>query len=95
MFCNDSSLKTIIMPNFNPSNKTNKITMVSAFEGCTSLELIDMRSFDWHNINGITNMFKGVPNDCIIVATEYTKGMIQSHNSNLTNVMTAEEYEAM
>lgn len=95
MFYNDSSLKTIIMPNFNPSNKTNKISMVSAFEGCTSLELIDMRSFDWHNINGITNMFKGVPNDCIIVATEYTKGMIQSHNSNLTNVMTAEEYEAM
>lgn len=69
-------------------------TCSSAFEYCTSLELLDMRSFDFSSISSRTRMFEGVPTDCeIIVKDDTQKEWFTTNYSTLTNVKTVAEYE--
>lgn len=89
-FTGCSKLEEIDMKYINNGADTNTSQM---FSGCTSLKLIDMRSFNFSNVKTYTNMFKDVPNNCLIVVANSTyKSWITSKFSNLTNVKTVAEY---
>lgn len=71
-------------------------TARSMFYGCTSLEKIDIRNFEFTQMLSSyrSNMFSGVPDNClIIVKNETEKNQVLRNYSNLTNVKTVEEYE--
>ena len=71
-------------------------TARSMFYGCTSLEKIDIRNFEFTQMlsNYRTNMFTGVPDNClIIVKNETEKNQVLRNYPNLTNVKTVSEYE--
>lgn len=64
------------------------------FAGCSSLQLLDMRDFDFTKIQDHSNMFDDVPNNCVIVVKNNAqKTWFQTHYSRLINVQTIEEYE--
>ena len=97
MFAGDSLLEEVYLPNLTASSSYNISGM---YNGCSSLRIIDMRSFDFSLINKSSTgqhsyVFKDVPNDClIIVKNTASKNWITSLWSNLTNVKTVSEYEA-
>lgn len=69
------------------------------FNGCTSLEFIDIRGFDltlcYSSTNFLGNSSKGyVPSTCeIIVADQTQKDWMTNHFPDYTNVKTVAEYE--
>ena len=92
-----SSLKRADLSCFNGAYNIGEL-----FNGCTSLEFIDIRGIDLVN-SGYQNTFLGggqgsvgrVPYDCkIIVADQTQKDYMATNFSSYTNVKTAAEYEA-
>lgn len=66
------------------------------FNGCSNLEFLDMRSFDFTQISQSGNMFTSVPTDCLIVVKDTTqKEWFTTKFPDLTNVKTVAEYNAM
>ena len=72
----------------------NNIKADSMFANCQSLQLLDMRDFDFTKIENYSAMFDDVPVDCtIVVKDNIQKAWFQSHFSNLIGVQTVAEYE--
>ena len=67
----------------------------SAFSGCTSLELIDMRGMNIGAGATYSSMLNNVPTTCVIVVKDdTTKTWFNTIFSSYTNVKTAAEYDA-
>ena len=89
MFQYGSSIKSI-----NLSSITNVKSMYSAFDGCTQLNLIDIRNLNTDSVTSYSNMFKNVCDTCkIIVKDETAKTWVLERKSTLTNVVTVAELE--
>ena len=88
-----SSLKRADLSCFNGAYNIGEL-----FNGCTSLEFMDIRGIDLVNSGYVTgqNFFiKNVPLNCeIIVADQTQKDFMTTTFSSYTNVKTAAEYEA-
>ena len=92
MFLNCTSLEELDLSNWNTYNVTSMRFM---FQGCTSLRHLDIRNFSFSKVNEYNDMFKDVPNDCLIIVKDSTaKSWITSKFANLTNVKTVAEYGA-
>lgn len=66
----------------------------SAFNGCTSLELIDMRGMSIGGTASYSSMLANVPTTCVIVVKDAAvKTFMNTNFSSYTNVKTAAEYE--
>ena len=90
MFQYASGVKSI-----NLSSITNVLSMTSAFDSCTQLELLDIRNLNTASVTAFTNMFKNIPSACkIIVKDETAKAWVLARKSSLTNVVTVAELEA-
>lgn len=62
------------------------------FNGCTSLQHLDMREFHFAGVTSFTDAFKDVPNNCEIIVKDATeKAWFTTNWSNLTNVKTVAE----
>ncbi len=92
LFAICSNITSIDLSNFEPINTARVNGM---FNGCTSLTRLDIRKCDFTNItnsNYYLNMFKDVPNNCLIIVKNTSmKNWIVSKWSNLTNVKTPSE----
>lgn len=94
MFVNCSSAKKIILPKFNFANCSSGVSYGSFCSGCTSAEVIDIRGSSFLSNGNKSNMFKDVPQNCLIICKDTTaKNFILSARSDLTNVKTIAEYE--
>lgn len=93
MFAYNSSLKTIDLSNFYVNNNYNT-TCGNMFDGCSSLEKLDMSSFDFAISVGFTSgMFNNVPANCLILVKDQTqKDWFTTNFSNLTNVQIKSQY---
>lgn len=92
LFENCARLERIDLSNWEaPSlNTTSRM-----FVMCSQLKFIDVRKLNFTNVTSYSNMFNGVPSDClIIVKDQVNKDWFASKFSSLTNVQTVEEYEA-
>ena len=64
------------------------------FRACSSLTNLDIRNFDFTNVTSYSNMFTGVPKDCLIIVKDDTaKTWLTSKFTTLTNVKTVAELE--
>lgn len=92
------SLKHLDLSGWNTQNVTN---MKQLFDGCKKLELLDIRNFDFTNVTTYSSMFgmsgfSNFPTNCLIIVKDETaKTWITSKFTNLTNVKTVAEYEAI
>ena len=96
MFMGCSKARQILLPKFNFANCTNsKSTSYNRiFSGCSSLELLDLRSSSFNSLPTTTDMFKDVPTDCLIICKDSAaKNYILSVRSDFTNIKTLAEYE--
>lgn len=96
MFDNCTALVNLNLPNLLIYNSNSNCA--SMFNGCTSLQHLDMRKFEFSkitNANYRAGMFTGVPTDCeIIVKNSTEKDWFTTNFPSLTNVKTVSEYEA-
>lgn len=102
MFEGDIKLKEVYVPTLDTSigskyaNETQDISKM--FSGCTSLEVIDIRNYDFTVITSSAkyqDAFTGVPANClIIVKNDACRNWIKGKFSHLTNIKTVTEYEA-
>ena len=66
--------------------------MSGMFNNCTQLTSLDIRNFVFTKVTSYSNMFNGVPTDClIIVKGDIEKEWITSKFTTLTNVKTVAE----
>lgn len=96
MFMGCSKARQILLPKFNFANCKNSThtSYARLFSGCSSLELLDLRSSSFNSLPTTNDMFKDVPQDCLIICKDTTaKNFILSARSDLTNVKTVAEYE--
>lgn len=83
MFGNCSKLKKINLSNLAPSSWNGSASM---FGGCTSLEELDISSMTMPS-NWFSNMFDGVPTNCLIYVKDQTaKNWFTTNWPSLTNV---------
>lgn len=83
MFSNCSKLKTINLSNFAPRSINSASSM---FQNCTALEELDISSMTMPNA-WFSNMFTGVPANCLIYVKDQTaKNWFTTNWSSLTNV---------
>lgn len=88
-FYNCSSVKYIMLPKLSPNG--NKI-MNHVFDGCSNLEIIDMRSFNFENVTSYTDMLNKVPTTCqIIVKNDEQKNWFNTNFSSYTNIVIPSE----
>ena len=71
----------------------------NAFNGCTSLELLDVRNIDFTTLEAYDGMFgfdsESFNADCVIVVADSTqKDWVETNFDYLTGVVTVAEYEA-
>ena len=96
MFASCKSLEELDLSSFYTPNLTR---VGSMFYLCSKLKKIDMRNFSLTQITNssyYSNMFNGVPDDCLIIVKDNTeKSWITTKFANLTNVKTVDEYNAM
>ena len=59
------------------------------FNGCRSLENLDIRNMNFSNVTSYIAMFTYIPNNCKIIANSDGKTWINTNFSNLTNVVVA------
>ena len=91
MFNGCTSLKIVDLSTI----ENQSFSSQNMFYNCTSLEKIDVRNFDFSLSTNFSGMFTNVPANCLIIVKDQTqKDWINTNFSNLTNVMTVEEYEA-
>ena len=65
------------------------------FRACSSLTNLDIRKFAFTKVTSYSNMFTGVPADCLIIVKDDTaKTWITSKFTNLKNIKTVEELGA-
>lgn len=89
-YCN--KLTSLDLSNWNISNVTSTR---GTFYNCSSLTSLDIRNFDFTNVTSYSDMFAGVPTDCLIIVKDDTaKTWITSKFTTLTNVKTVAELEA-
>ena len=78
---------------------TPKLTSLTIMNGgCNNMELLDIRNFDFSkHTSGLSGSFRdGFPMDCLIIVKDDTqKALLQKKKSDLTNIKTVAEYEAM
>ena len=93
VFYGCTKLKKVNLSNFAPRGYN---TTTNMFSGCTSLEELDISSMNFSNIGVYTsNMFTGVPDNCLILVKDQTaKDWFTTNWSNLTNVQIKSEYIA-
>ena len=95
MFYNCTALKEIDLSNFKTTASVGlSSNITNMFGGCLALEKLDMRKFDFTLITGsaFSNMFYGIPNDCLIIVADSTqKDYIASGYSRFTNIKTVAE----
>lgn len=90
MFKGCSKLKSIDFSSW--TKGVNFTTCGGMFMGCSSLELIDIRNFEFDNNMTSTDLFTGIPDNCLIIVKNQTqKDWITSNFSRLTNVKTVDE----
>ena len=89
MFGGCSGLTSLDLSNF----ITSKVMYVSQlFLNCRKLTRLDIRNFDFTNVTSYSNMFYGVPTNCLIIVKDDTaKEWITSKFTTLTNVKTVAE----
>ena len=96
MFYYCLGLTTINISNLKNANNSDISRM---FGGCTSLQFLDMRNFDFTICNTYTELFGKdaftyVPANCLIIVKDATqKQWIRNNFSRMTNVKTVAEYE--
>ena len=89
MFYSCSYLVNLNLSNFNTSRVTDASYM---FANCERLMNLDIRNFNFSNIGTFTNMFTGIPSNClIIVADDTAKRWVTTRFTQLTNVKTVAE----
>ena len=89
MFYSCSYLVNLNLSNFNTSKVTDASYM---FANCERLMSLDIRNFNFSNIGTYTNMFTGIPNNCLIIVADNTaKRWITTKFTQLTNVKTVAE----
>ena len=96
MFSSCGKLTSVNLRGIDFTKKTSSAqpSAHTMFGGCSSLRFCDLGSMTLSNLNTTTNMFKDVPNDCLIIVKDSTqKTWLQSRFSNLTNIKTVAEYE--
>ena len=82
VFSNCSSLEELDISNWALTCSTN-----SMFGNCTSLQKLDISSLELTGLTSTTNMFTGVPDNCLIYVKDQTqKDWFTTNYSNLTNV---------
>ena len=65
--------------------------MDNLFCNCTSLQTLDISNFDFTNVTSYSNMFTGVPADCLIyVKNQTAKDWITTKFPTMTNVQIKE-----
>lgn len=90
MFYACNKLTTLDLSSFITTSLTNSINM---FSGCSLLTTLNISKLVTTNISEYTTMFNRVPNNAIIVVSDPdVETWITSNFTNLTNVMTLEEY---
>lgn len=98
MFYMCTNLTSVDFSNSTPRNGT--LVVYNMFYQCTSLQFIDMRVFDFTQMQSYTNMFgqyayNRIPANCLIVVADDTqKAFVNTNFTWLTNVKTVAEYEA-
>lgn len=94
MFLLCSKLKEVNLCNAKCTSNTN---LGSFFNGCSSMEKIDIRSMQLELITNSTyynTWVFNVPDNCLIIVRDNNaKQWALARNANLTNVKTADEYE--
>lgn len=67
----------------------------NTFNGCSSLQHLDIRNLVLHDASLYSATFNSVPSDCEIIVKNVTEKMwLASNFSSLSNVKTVEDYEA-
>lgn len=95
MFYQSTSLKKINLKN---ATFRSVYYASSIFKDAKKLEEIDLRSavFSTRTSASLNNVFTGIPTNClIIVKNETEKAWVLAQRSDLTNVKTVAEYEAI
>ena len=93
MFSTCYALTTLDLSSFDTSNVTS---MNSMFFACSKLQYLDIRNFTFEKVTNTIMMFTSVPKNCLIIVKGQTeKDWVLNVRSDLTNVKTVEEYEAM
>lgn len=89
------NMKKLDLSNWHTPKLTNLTIMNNGWE---SMELLDIRNFDFSkHTSSLSSSFKGgFPMDCLIIVKDDTqKALLQKKKSDLTNIKTVAEYEAM
>lgn len=86
---------TILIPKLVSNNKT---TATNMFQGCTRLNHLDIRSFDFTVLTYYTDLLgksnQKVPTNCLIIVKDDTqKQWLSDHFSGYSNIKTVAEYE--
>lgn len=95
MFYQSVSLKKINLRN---ATFRNAYYASSLFREATKLEELDIRSavFSTRTKASVSNMFYGIPANCLIIVKDETeKAWVLAQRSDLTNVKTVAEHEAI
>lgn len=93
LFFGCNVLPSLDLSSWNTENVTN---MSQLFGNCYKLKFLDIRNFTFDKVTSYSSMFASIPTDCLIIVKGQTeKDWVLARRSQLTNVKTVEEYEAM
>ena len=93
MFYKCKNLKSVDMSRVT-SDGTIK-NFPQTFDGCSSLEFLDIRTLNIWGVSNAIKAFNEVPANCVIIVKDINiKNIILGLRSDLTNIKTAEEWEA-
>lgn len=94
IMANCTKLKKFIMPNVTRAEDSSSMYVSDSTTGCTSLELVDIRSLELTTSEAGTFFSSDIPTTCkIIVATQELKDYL-INTKGFTNTVTKEEEEA-
>ncbi len=72
------------------------VYIANIFKNCVNLQRCDIRGLGISDYPSLNNAFTGVPSNCtIIVGNTNVKSVLQNVYPNLTNIVTADEYDNM
>ena len=93
MFYNCKKLKSVDMSLVTCDKTINQLPQV--FDQCSSLEFLDIRNLFIWGVSNAVNAFRGVPANCVIIVRDASiRNVVLGIRSDLTNIKTAEEWEA-
>ena len=93
MFANCYRTTEIDLSTFTCKSGANSGEMFASMG--TTMQKLDMRNFEFTNLNNFTNMFQSFRSSCLIIVKDQTqKDWFTTNWPSLTNVQTVEEYES-